>query len=944
MTSDITVYLRGGTYRVTSPLYFSPQDSGTGGHTVHWTAYPGEVPLVSGGTRVTDFSLFDSAKNEYRAPVPAGTQSRQLFVNGTRAQRAGTAVKRADFALSGSSFITSDGSYSSLTHQSQIEVVADNQWKSMRCPLESITATSSGGSSLNVDPACFDNNNTHVPNPGFPLNGASLPKLDHVDWIENAPGLLTKPGQFYLDSSASYLYYTPRTGENLATADVELPAVQQLLDVSGTPGHLAPVNDTDSHATYTGSWQTSSARPYGDLNGDVHYAQTDGDTVSYAFTGTGVQVLSENHSDEGTIDVTVDPGTAQQQTLPSVTPNSASERLAQQAVVSVGGLSKGPHTVVLTKHGGTYMLIDGFTVIPDAVLPVRNISFEGINFSYSTWTQPTTSGYIDNQAGMLWDPTTHSPVKIPAAVQVHRGNGISFTRDSFAHLGGTAVDLADGTQNSDVTGSIVTDTSGDAVSLGEVDDYYQTRTDLMTTGDTVTDNTIRYVGQDYHDAVGIWAGYTRSASISHNDVGYTPYSGVSLGWGWGWASSCALQAKQGLSICLHGSTYAGGNQITGNFVHNVMRTMFDGGPIYTLGGQDGGNGQMTSTLSGNYVAECDGDSNQSHMLYLDEGSSYWDTHDNVVGFSGGRRWVFMWTPTIHDNNIRSNYSDSLNYLNYGTNITYNAPTLVSDGAWPAAAQQIINGAGPSAQYRPLTGRIDDDEPTIAYSGSSWFASGNRGVGDYNDGIHAAAANGDSVSYTFTGTGIGVIGERNSDQGTVEIRIDSQSPGVTVDTSASSRQVQQTIWSTSGLDPTVSHTIQIIKRSGGFATLDGFNVTRTVNDDNAALQYHGSWSTLSNRGFGDYRDDVHYSTTTGDSVTVSFYGTGVAALTETNTDEGTVNVSLDGTSQGTRDANTTPRHAQQTLYQANGLPLGNHTLTLTKGNTGTFMVIDRFDIS
>lgn len=33
------------------------------------------------------FSLYDGAKNIYRASVPVGTQSRQLFVDGVRAQR-----------------------------------------------------------------------------------------------------------------------------------------------------------------------------------------------------------------------------------------------------------------------------------------------------------------------------------------------------------------------------------------------------------------------------------------------------------------------------------------------------------------------------------------------------------------------------------------------------------------------------------------------------------------------------------------------------------------------------------------------------------------------------------------------------------------------------------------------------------------------------------------
>ncbi|MBB6406796.1 right-handed parallel beta-helix repeat-containing protein [Arthrobacter sp. AZCC_0090] len=797
MTDDLTVLLRGGTYRVSEPISFGPQDSGTGGHKVVWAAFPGQKPVISGAEKVAGFSLYDSAKHIYRASVPAGTVSRQLFVNGVRADRARSALNPPGFTLAGSSFTTADPSFASFTNQNQIEVAFNSAWKHMRCPLASITASGSG-SSLNVSPACFNNNNTNVPHPGFPFNGSGLPRLTGITWLENAYELLNQQGQFYLDSTKGELYYIPRAGEDLSTADVELPVAQTLLDVAGTPGHLAPVNDNDSHATYTGAWSVSAGRGTNDFNSDVHYTTTNGDSVSYSFTGAGLQVLSEVNSDEGNIDVYVD-GTKTQ----SVSASAPSRR-GQQPIVTITGLPRGQHTVKLVKTSGQFMLVDAFTVIPDAVTPVHDITFRGIGFTYATWNQPTTDGYIDNQAGVLWDPVTHAPIRIPAAVQVHRGDGITFERNTFGHLGGTGLDLADGTQNSVVNGNIITDTSGGGISLGEADDYYQNQTALMTSGNTVSNNTITYVGQDYKDAVGIWVGYTRNVAVSHNDIGFTPYSGISLGWGWGYASS-------------YGTTYAGANQIVGNSVHNVMRVLHDGGPIYTLGGQGGGDGSMTSLLAGNVVAE---GNNTNNMLYQDEGSSYWNTHDNLVRF-GGANWIGMWIRSIHDINIHDNYSDNPRYNNNGTDITFNQATIVTNGAWPPAAQAIIAAAGPDEKYRPKTGLFDDDEPTIAYLGS-WSASANRGLGDLNDGIHYTSADGASAAFAFTGTGIKVIGEKNSDQGLVEVYIDGISQGQ-VDTSAVSRQVQQAIYSTQNLAQG-THTVTIVKRSGAVMTLDGFAFT------------------------------------------------------------------------------------------------------------------------
>jgi hypothetical protein len=931
MAANIDVYLRGGTYRLSQAFALGASDSGRNGFKVVYAAYPGEKPVLSGATKVSGFSLFDSSKGIYRAAVPAGTQSRQLFVDGVRAQRARGPLNPSGFTLSGSSFTTSDSSYTSFTNASSVEVVDNNAWKQMRCPLAGITAASGGGSSLNVDPTCFTNNNTSVPNRGFPFNGAGLPKLNAISYVENAYQLLDAPGEFYLDSSAGFLYYKPRSGEDLSTADVELPTTETLLNVSGTPGHLAPVNDTDPAITYTGSWSSSSGRGLGDLYNDVHATTTNGDSVSYTFTGTGIDVLSETNSDEGGIDVHIDGAKVQSVSA------SGSSRLAQQVVASVSGLTKGQHTIKLVKTGGTSMLLDGFTVVPDAITPAHDITFQGLTFAYTTWTLPSTAGYIDNQAGVLWDPdNNNAPIRIPAAVQVHRGSNITLTGDEIAHTGGTGIDLADGTQDSTITGSYLHDTSGGGVSVGEVDDYYLTDTGRMTTGDTVSQNWISDVGQDYSDAVGIWAGYTRNLTISHNDIGHTPYSGMSLGWGWGYASPCSMQSAQGLTTCAHGTIYAGGNQILNNHVHDVMSILHDGGPIYTNGGQGNGDGSTTSVLANNLVEITN---NTNNRLYQDEGSSYWNTYNNVTR-TGGGNWVGMWTPTIHDLNIHDNYSDRSNYQNKGTNITFNQATIVSGGAWPSAAQDIIAAAGPDAAHQPLPGWIDDDDTAISYTGS-WTASGNRGFGDYEDAVHATQTNGDTASLTFTGTAVSVIGEKNTDQGQVEIFIDGTSKGL-VDTNATTRQAQAVIYSTSGLSAG-SHTVQFVKRSGSWATLDGFEVTGVHNDTNSSITYTGaSWRYYANRGFGDYKDDVHAATANGDSVTVTFTGTGISLVTETNSDEGTIAVSLDGASQSSVNASSASRQAQQTVYSVSGLPLGRHSLTLTKTG-GNWLVIDRFDV-
>jgi NPCBM-associated, NEW3 domain of alpha-galactosidase/Carbohydrate esterase 2 N-terminal len=804
MTADIDVDLFGGTYHVPGGFQLGPADSGSNGYTVVWQAVPGQTPVISGAGRITGFTEYDSSRGIWRARVPAASAAaggQQLFVNGQRAQLARSAGSPPGLQVTATGFSTTDPGYASFTNQSQIEVVDNSDWKHESCPVSSITAAPGGGSDINILPSCWDANNRNVPNLGFPYNGAGLPAMSGISYVENAQALLTQPGQFYLDQAGHYLYYIPEPGQDMTTADVELPVQQSLLTLQGTPGHLAPVNQNAPGASYSGSgWQTYGDRGLGDLGNDVAATTNNGDSVSYTFTGTSLEVLAETNSDEGSFDVYVD---GKQDTSQNFTENtSGNTRLAQQVVYSVQGLPAGTHTVQIVKTGGQYLTIDGFSVVPDAVDPVHDIAFRHIGFEYSTWNLPVTTGYIDNQAGILWDTSGATPVpaKVPAAVTVSRGSGISFTDDVFRHLGATAIGLADGTQNSTVAGSIINDTAGGGVSVGEVDDYFQNDTALMTTGDTLSDNVISYVGQDYADTVGVWAGYTRDLTVTHNDIGHTPYSGMSLGWGWGYASPCSMQAAQGLSSCEHGTNYAGGNQITDNYIHDVMNTLFDGGPIYTNGGQGSDGAGVQSILAGNYVSIAN---HTNNMLYQDEGSSYWHTYGNVVNFAAGADWIGMWTPTINNITIGpDNYSSTTAVNNNGTDISYTAPTVVSNGAWPAAAAAIMSAAGPRDRVAPRV--YDDDSQALSYAGD-WSAQGT--LSDQGD-THTTTSAGAAVSLRFTGRSIAFVAGPSG--GAAAISIDGK-PAGQVNTDAFGTP-GQTVFTDTSLPPG-GHTITVTDVSG-----------------------------------------------------------------------------------------------------------------------------------
>ncbi len=681
---DVVVYLRGGTYRLDKTLELTPENTGRNGGSVAYRAYPGERPVLSGAKRIKGFTLADQARDIYRAPVPAGSASRQLYVNGVRAERARTELNPAKFTATATGFSTDDPSYAKLSNQSDIEIAYNYRWKHMRCPLSSIEPSGTG-SALTVQPDCWKTNNLSVVNRQFPFNGNGLPKLNGVTWVENAYELLTKPGQWYLDREANALFYIPRPGERIQDADVELPFLETLVSAKGRPGHIEPVDDTDPGAVYSGQWQNSGNRAFGDYQDGVHVTKEQGASVTYTFDGTGLDVLGETNTDQGTFTATVDG-------KPAGTYSQKGEvRQAQQVVYSVKNLRKGKHTVTLTSTSTDYLLIDAFVVTPDVITPVRDLSFSGITFTGTTWNLPSVDGYLDNQAGVQWAAKApHAPVLPAAALEIHRGRGVTIEGNTFTHLGGTGVSLDDGTQSSKVVRNTVSDTAAGGISIGEVDDYYLTDTARMTLDVTVAHNTVETAGQDYRDAVGIWVGHSRRAVVAQNEVRDLPYTGISLGWGWGFQSPCELQAKQGLKACRRGTIYSGENKILGNRIHNVMNVLEDGGAIYTLGGQGDGGGTTTSEVAGNWVYLAPHNNN---MLYHDEGSSYWDTHDNVVSNASGF-WTGMWTPTIHTIAVHDNFTDNPAVKDKGTNVTFTNNTVVTDGVWPDKAKAIMAASGP----------------------------------------------------------------------------------------------------------------------------------------------------------------------------------------------------------------------------------------------------------
>ena len=90
LTEPVIVMVRGGRYYLESTFDLTAADSGTAEAPVTYTAYPDEIPVISGGRRITGWEPHAGKIVKCRLPETKGGawRFRQLLVNGQRQVRA----------------------------------------------------------------------------------------------------------------------------------------------------------------------------------------------------------------------------------------------------------------------------------------------------------------------------------------------------------------------------------------------------------------------------------------------------------------------------------------------------------------------------------------------------------------------------------------------------------------------------------------------------------------------------------------------------------------------------------------------------------------------------------------------------------------------------------------------------------------------------------------
>lgn len=334
--------------------------------------------------------------------------------------------------------------------------------------------------------------------------------------------------------------------------------------------------------------------------------------------------------------------------------------------------------------------------------PVTNIILSNLVLQHTTWNLPTTiGGYAPDQGGIIYLPEDlpgplpgHASHPVPSrGIQLSTVRNIVIDSCSLYRIGATGISIDNGSQNVTVTYNTLQDISCSGVRLGQVDDKVETNTERMNGNILIEDTYLYGLAMEYRDCSGIFGGYISNSTLSHNTLLNSSWAGVTFGWG-GWGG-CPVYPT------------LGGNRILSNYISYVNLYVGDGGPIYVMAPQPVPYSQCAtndltcrSEMAYNYVSYA---IHHAALLYHDEGTGYYYTHDNVVlqpSYTDPHGWwwsyLAAWASTEYNILMVNNTARGVSRADIynGNNLVVENSTLLPwDSEWPSNAQTIINQAG-----------------------------------------------------------------------------------------------------------------------------------------------------------------------------------------------------------------------------------------------------------
>lgn len=238
----IRVQFANGTYQLSGPVDFTPDDSGTATAPISYEAAPGAKPLFTGGRIIRGWQR--QPDGVWRAQIPEAEGDRwyfeQLWVNGRRATRARSPNKFYFYMQHkverGIDPLT--GNEADFTSRAIVGRAEDLQ-PVFRLPKESLTDVTavvyhaweiSQHRIATVVPA--ENMLVTTAGAPWPFFHWDNPQRYH---LENFRAALDVPGEWFLERDGT-LFYIPLPGEDMTKAHVIAPLAEQFVRFTGSRG------------------------------------------------------------------------------------------------------------------------------------------------------------------------------------------------------------------------------------------------------------------------------------------------------------------------------------------------------------------------------------------------------------------------------------------------------------------------------------------------------------------------------------------------------------------------------------------------------------------------------------------------------------------------------------------------------------------------------------
>jgi hypothetical protein len=215
----VTVFVRGGTYYLASPVVFGVQDSRKDGEEAVFKAFPGEKVVISGAIEIKP--KWETYKgNIQRASVTANLLMDQLFVDGKKLRMA----RYPNFDPAASHF----GGYAADV----LSPEKTNSWKSPEGAfIHAMHKHEWGDYHYLVTGKNADGTLKLV---GGYQNNRQMGMHDKYRFIENVFEELDAPGEWFYNKNEKMLYVYVSDGKDLSASKIVLPQIRHLFEFRGT--------------------------------------------------------------------------------------------------------------------------------------------------------------------------------------------------------------------------------------------------------------------------------------------------------------------------------------------------------------------------------------------------------------------------------------------------------------------------------------------------------------------------------------------------------------------------------------------------------------------------------------------------------------------------------------------------------------------------------------